>query len=99
VDYTHIVIVPLTHLESPTSFRIRRHVAVADDLVEVVASPPFALVTSRIAFHFVLYAKVIPRPKQLNRQDGRVCLSGESVSLYLLGQLNGLGAGGLINNK
>lgn len=96
---TYVVIVPLTHLESSTSFRTRGQVAVTDDLVEVVAPPPFALVTSRIAFHFVMFAEVIPRPKQLNGQDRRVCLSGEPVSFYLFGQLNGLGAGGLINNK
>jgi len=73
-SYPYVVIVCGSHLKAAVSSRNTATVAIADDVLERVASPPLATIPSNVTLHAVGSSEVVPRSNQVHSLNGGVRL-------------------------
>lgn len=72
---TYIKIIRVTHFQTTIPPGGCRLVAVTDDVFEIVAASPLAGVSSYVAFHCVVFGKVVPRAHESDCLHRRVRLT------------------------
>jgi len=68
----YIVVVGLAHLEAPTPLRNTATVAVTNDILKGVTSPPLTAIPSNIPLHCIRSSEVVPRAYQVHCLDRRM---------------------------
>lgn len=78
---THVKIIRMTHFQTAVPAGGCRLVAVANNVFKIVAASPLAWVSSYVAFHCVVFGKVVPRADESDCLHGRMRLTVGSVEV------------------